>query len=57
MEGYKAIDSLISKCNELGKSISKSLLGWGLEIVSENGELSIGCDDIDKIHTINDRMF
>ncbi|CCJ28193.1 unnamed protein product [Pneumocystis jirovecii] len=41
MEGYKAIDSLISKCNELGKSISKSLLGWGLEI----------------IHTINDHEY
>ncbi|KAG5518909.1 hypothetical protein PMAC_002440 [Pneumocystis sp. 'macacae'] len=57
MEGYKAIDSLISKCNELGKSISKSLSGWGLEIISENGELSIGCDDIDKIYTINDQEY
>ncbi|KAG4302153.1 hypothetical protein PCANB_001463 [Pneumocystis canis] len=57
MEGYKAIDSLISKCNELGKSISKSISSWGLEIIPENGELSISCDDIDKIQIENDQEY
>ncbi|KTW30700.1 hypothetical protein T552_00412 [Pneumocystis carinii B80] len=56
LEGYKAIDSLISKCDELGKSISKSISNWGLKIAPEIGELSIGSDDIDKIQ-INDQEY
>ncbi|KAG4306157.1 hypothetical protein PORY_000145 [Pneumocystis oryctolagi] len=57
MGSYKAIDSLISKCDELGKSISKIISGWGLEVTPESGELSIGCDDIDKIRTLNDQEY
>ncbi|EMR11420.1 hypothetical protein PNEG_00443 [Pneumocystis murina B123] len=56
LEGYKAIDSLISKCDELGKSISKSISNWGIKIAPETGELSIGSDDIDKIQ-INDQEY
>ncbi|QSL64134.1 hypothetical protein MERGE_000289 [Pneumocystis wakefieldiae] len=56
LEGYKAIDSLISKCDELGKSISRSISNWGLKITPEIGELSIGSDDIDNIQ-INDQGY
>lgn len=57
LKGYKAIDSLISKCDELGKSISQSISSWGLKIVPEAGELSVIYDDINEIQTINDQEY
>ncbi|KAK9480939.1 SNF2 family N-terminal domain-containing protein [Lipomyces japonicus] len=41
LSGYEAVDSLILECNKLGKSVSNTVLKWGVNTHGSNGELEI----------------
>jgi SWI/SNF-related matrix-associated actin-dependent regulator 1 of chromatin subfamily A len=43
MTGYEAVDSLVSKCSEVGKPLAEEMAGWGLDIfgAAKTGELEM----------------
>ncbi|KAK9323185.1 SNF2 family N-terminal domain-containing protein [Lipomyces orientalis] len=41
LSGYEAVDSLISKCEQLGNSVSEAMAKWGVDVRGSNGELEI----------------
>lgn len=40
LKGYKAVDSLVKKCSDYGKLISKQIARWGVTVTGE-GELNV----------------
>ncbi|KAK9448778.1 SNF2 family N-terminal domain-containing protein [Limtongia smithiae] len=41
LTGYEAVDSLIHRCDQVGRSVSKSINDWGVDVRGSNGELEI----------------
>ncbi|KAK9456041.1 SNF2 family N-terminal domain-containing protein [Dipodascopsis uninucleata] len=41
LSGYEAVDSLIRKCESLGRSVSDSIKKWGVTLQGANGELEL----------------
>lgn len=58
LKGYRAVDSLVKKCSEVGSLISKQMEKWGVSVTGE-GELEmvdlkgedIIINDEDEVHT------
>ena len=48
LKGYKAIDSLIKKCSDLGQKLTDKMNEWGVSVTGDNGELSmVDLDPVD----------
>lgn len=49
LKGYRAIDSLIKKCSDLGQKLTDRMNEWGVTTTGDNGELNmVNLDPIDN---------
>lgn len=47
LKGYEAVDSLIQKCEDLGKQVSQDIASWGVTILGKKGDGQLDLASVD----------